>query len=59
MSFFDKAKDFLDEHDEQVDKALDKVGEEVDKRTGNKYTEHIEKGVDEAQKRTGAGDTQP
>ncbi|GAA2702085.1 kanamycin biosynthetic protein [Actinoplanes palleronii] len=59
MSFLDKAKDFIDKHDEHVDKALDKVGEQVDKRTDGKYTAHIDKGVDEAQRRTGAGDTQP
>jgi hypothetical protein len=59
MSFLDKAKDFLNEHDEQVDKVLEKVGDEVDNRTGNKYSSQIDKGVDEAQKRTGDGDTQP
>ena len=53
MSFLDKAKDFLDKHDEQVDQALEKAGDEVDKRTGHKYTSQIDKGVDEAQKRTG------
>ena len=57
MSFLDKAKDFLDEHDEQVDKALDKVGEQVDQRTGHKYSDQIDKGVDFAQERTGEGDT--
>jgi flagellar hook-associated protein FlgK len=59
MSFLDKAKDFIDKHDEQVDQALEKVGDEVDKRTGNKYSDHIDKGVNEAQKRTGEGDTRP
>jgi flagellar hook-associated protein FlgK len=59
MSFLDKAKDFIDKHDEQVDQALEKAGDEVDKRTGNKYSDHIDKGVDEAQKRTGEGDTRP
>jgi len=49
----------VDKHDEQVDQALEKIGDEVDKRTGHKYTDKIEKGVDEAQKRTGEGDTQP
>lgn len=57
MSFLDKAKDFIDKHDEQVDQALDKVGDQVDKHTDGKYTSQIDKGVDEAQKRTGAGDT--
>ena len=56
MSFLNKAKDFLDKHDKQVDVVLEKVGDEVDKRTGRKYTSHIDRGVDEAQKRTGDGD---
>jgi hypothetical protein len=59
MSFLDKAKDFAAKHDEQVDKALDKIGDVVDKKTDHKYSSQIDKGVDEAQKRTGAGDTQP
>jgi len=59
MSFLDKAKDFLDEHDDKVDQALEKVGDEVDKRTGHKYSDHIDKGVAEAQKRTGSGDNRP
>ena len=59
MGFLDKAKDFLDKHDEQVDQALEKIGDEVDKRTDHKYTSQIDKGVDVAQKRTGEGDTRP
>jgi hypothetical protein len=59
MSFLDKAKDFIDQHDEQVDQALEKIGDQVDERTGHKYSSQIDKGVDEAQKRTGEGDTQP
>ena len=57
MSFMDKAKDFADQHDEQVDKGLDRAGDEVDKRTGEKHSQHIDKGVDFAQQRTGEGDT--
>jgi hypothetical protein len=59
MSFMDKAKDFADKHDEQVDQGLEKAGDQVDQRTGNKYSDHIDKGVDQAQARTGEGDTQP
>jgi hypothetical protein len=59
MSFLDKAKNFLDKHDEQVDRALEKIGDEVDKRTDHKYSDKIDKGVQEAQKRTGEGDTRP
>ncbi|GAB1694262.1 antitoxin [Krasilnikovia sp. M28-CT-15] len=59
MSFLDKAKELADKHDKLVDQALEKVGDAVDERTGHKYTDQIERGVDEAQKRTGEGDTQP
>jgi hypothetical protein len=57
MSFLDKAKGFLDKHDDKVDQALGKIGAEADKRTGHKHSAHIDKAVDEAQKRTGTGDT--
>lgn len=59
MSFMDKAKELADKHDKQVDQGLDKVGDQVDERTGNKYSSQVDKGVDVAQQRTGAGDTQP
>jgi hypothetical protein len=55
----DKAKDFADDHDKQVDEGIEKAGEQVDKRTGNKYDSQVDKGVDAAQQHTGAGDTQP
>ncbi|BEL02467.1 hypothetical protein Q0Z83_006580 [Actinoplanes sichuanensis] len=55
--FLSKAKSFADQHDEQVDQALEKGGDQIDERTGNKYSEHIDRGVDEAQRRTGEGDT--
>jgi len=54
--FMDKAKDFADNHDEQVDQGVQKAGEEVDKRTDDKHDAQIEKGVDQAQRRTGEGD---
>ncbi|GLW33811.1 antitoxin [Actinoplanes regularis] len=57
MGFLDKIKAFADNHDEQVDQGLEKAGEQIDDRTGNKYSEQIGKGVDEAQRRTGDGDT--
>lgn len=59
MSFMDKAKDLANQHDDKVDQAIDKVGEQADQRTGGKYGEQIDKGVDAAQQRTGDGDTQP
>ena len=57
MGFADKAKDFADKHDEQVDQGIQKAGDQVDDRTGDKYGSQIDKGVDQAQQRTGDGDT--
>ena len=59
MSFLDKAKDFADKHEKQVDAALEKIGDEVDRRTGHKHTSQIERGVDELQKRTGKTGNSP
>ena len=57
MGMMDKAKDFADDHDKQVDQGLEKAGDQVDDRTGSKYSAQIDKGVDQAQERTGTGDT--
>ena len=57
--FMDKAKEFADEHDEQVDQGIEKAGDFADDKTGGKYSEQIDRGVDTAQERTGEGDTQP
>jgi hypothetical protein len=51
--FLKRAKDFIDEHEEQVDQGLEKVGDLIDDRTGHKYSEQIDKGVAAAQERTG------
>jgi antitoxin protein of toxin-antitoxin system len=57
--FMDKAKDFADQHDEQVDEGLAKAGDVADQRTGGGHGDQIDRGVDIAQERTGEGDTQP
>lgn len=57
--FMRRAKEFVDKHDEQVDKALEKAGDVADKRTGGKQSAKIDRAVNEAQKRTGKGDTKP
>jgi hypothetical protein len=57
--FLNKAKSFADQHDEKVDQGLEKAGDQIDERTGTKYSEQVDRGVDEAQKRTGEGDTVP
>lgn len=56
-NLFDKAKDLVDQHEDKVDQGLDRAGDEVDERTGQKYSDHIDKGVRAAQERT--GDNQP
>ncbi|MER7274916.1 antitoxin [Dactylosporangium sp. NPDC000244] len=53
----DKAKEFLGKHDDKVDEGLDKAGEQVDRRTGQKYTGQVQKGVQTAKEHTGEGDT--
>jgi MT0933-like antitoxin protein len=58
MGFTDKAKDFADDHDKQVDQGIEKAGDQVDERTGEKHSSQVEQGVNQAQQRTGAGDTQ-
>jgi hypothetical protein len=57
--FMDKAKDFADQHDEQLDQGVEKAGDAADQRTGGQHGEQIDRGVDIAQERTGEGDTQP
>ncbi|GAA2373221.1 antitoxin [Dactylosporangium salmoneum] len=53
----DKAKEFLGKHDDKVDEGLDKAGEQVDRRTDQKYTDQVQKGVQSAKEHTGEGDT--
>ncbi|GAA1563103.1 MULTISPECIES: antitoxin [Kribbella] len=44
----DKAADLIDGHEDQVGQGLDKAGEFVDEKTGGKYGDQIDKGVDVA-----------
>lgn len=53
----DKAKELLSKHDDKVDKGLDKAGEQADRRTDQKYTEHVDKGVQAAKDHTGEGES--
>ena len=46
MGIFDKAKDALSEHSEHVDTGIEKAGDFVDDKTGDKYAEHVDKGQD-------------
>ena len=55
----ENAKEFADQHDEQVDQGLEKAGDLADERTGGQHRDQIDRGVDAAQEHTGQGDTQP
>ena len=57
MGFLDDAKLQVDEHDEQVDDAIEKAGDLADKQTGAKYADQVDKAQDFAQEKTGDGDT--
>ena len=48
MGIFDKAKDLVGEHEDQVKKGIDKVADIADERTGGKHGEKIESAADKA-----------
>jgi hypothetical protein len=51
MGIFDKAKDALSEHSEHAATGIEKAGDLVDDKTGNKYAEHVDKAQDFATER--------
>lgn len=57
MSFLDKAKDLLGQHDDKVDDAIEKAGDVVDEKTGDKYADQVDKVQDTLQEKTGEGDS--
>ena len=64
MGFLDNVKGLVEkgqelaaENSDKVHDAIDKVADIADDKTGNKYSSHIDKGVDFAQEHTGEGDT--
>ena len=57
MGFLDDAKKFIDEHDDQVDQAIEKAGDLVDDKTGGKYADKVDKVQNIAEEKTGDGDT--
>lgn len=57
--FMDKATEAVDQHDKQVDEGLQKAGEQVDSRTGDRFSDQVRQGVDQAQEHTGQGDQIP
>lgn len=57
MGFLDDAKKFIDEHDDQVDQAIEKAGDVVDEKTDDKFADKVDKVQDIAEQKTGDGDT--
>jgi hypothetical protein len=57
MGILDDAKKLIDEHDDQVDQAIEKVGDVVDDKTGGTYAGQVDKAQDLVEQRTGDGDT--
>ena len=55
MPGLDDLKKLADDHDEQVDEALDKAGYAAGGKLG--HEEQIDKGVQAAKEHTGEGDT--
>ncbi|MFF1283091.1 antitoxin [Streptomyces sp. NPDC058299] len=46
MSFMDKIKGMLKGHEDMAGKGIDKGGDHVDQRTGNKYRSQVDTGQD-------------
>jgi hypothetical protein len=42
MSMFDKAKDLLGEHGDQVDQGIDKLGDLIDDKTGGEHADKVD-----------------
>ena len=59
MGFLDDAKKMAAEHDQQVDQAIEKAGDLVDEKTGDKFTDKVDRAQDFAEEHTGDGDTAP
>ena len=51
MGIFDKTKDMIGEHNAEVDRAIDKVADVADQKTGGEHTEQIDQAAEEAQRR--------
>jgi hypothetical protein len=48
MGIFDKAKDAVSEHSEQIDAGIDKAGDLVDEKTEGRYIEQVDQGQEMA-----------
>ena len=53
MGIFDKAKDAMSGQQDKVDAGVEKAGDMVDERTGDKYTEQVDQGQEMAKEKLG------
>jgi hypothetical protein len=51
MGIFDKAKDAMSGQQDNVDAGVEKAGDMVDEKTGDKYTEQVDQGQEMAKDR--------
>ena len=59
MGLFDKAKDMAGEHSEQVGQGIEKGGDALDEKTGDKYADKVDQGQEFAKGKLGGGDEKP
>ena len=57
--FVDKAKDLAGQHPDQVDQGIEKAGDVVDERTGDKHVSQVDKAQEAVRERLGGTDGQP
>lgn len=55
MGIFDKAKDAMGEHGEQLDAGIEKAGDFVDERTDSKYVDQVDQGQEMAKEKLRKG----
>ncbi|WP_327293708.1 MULTISPECIES: antitoxin [unclassified Streptomyces] len=53
MSMMDKLKQMMKGHESQAGKGIDKAGDAVDKKTGDKYKSQVDTGQDQLKNRFG------
>ena len=53
MGIFDQIKGAADQHEEQVEAAIDQAGDYVDTRTGGQYAGHVDQAQDALKDRIG------
>lgn len=59
MGLFDQAKDLANQHEDKIDGAAEKAGEFASEKTGGKFDDQINQGVDFVQGQTGSNEDRP